>query len=657
MKGVINRVAAWSGRHPALVGALAAGVLAIVLYARTIHFGFFGDDPSGHFRWIENVPWIRWFTSSPGNFVRPLQFIAYRLLWLLQGGYSAPGYHLVLLILHVSNTVLVGVLASSLSRRHSYGWLAAILFTTFPLSHEVVSEVDALCHPILVLWALLAIILFERGRRTGNRLCLWAVHPVVFLALLTHENGLVIPVLMLSLDLIYHPPRSAREMVRSPALQYFVLPALFLLWWTQIPKTATPAPHTLSALLRNTLPFQQVVAYPWLPVARLDVTQWIWLLALVGMTLLLTYVAARTLGLVRTWLFALAWMAMAAAPAVLFLDWDYLFGGPRLYYLASVGAALLWAFPVTAVFALARGPVARRGAFMVAGALLMLAIVIPPIPFISCQLDLFDRTTALVRLVSAQASTAPSERDLVYVNLPTFFISSEKHPRGCPSTYPFVSTGVGVFPPYADLRDFVRVNGGPDRPARGVTVADYDPNWPPRYGDPLPVSAMRDILEQNQVYVFEIGSWSLRDLSAAWQPNAPPGPAPLATFGDAMILEDAAVQQGGSDLVVTLDWWVRSVPQEPLTAFAHVYDDAGNLLAQHDGPLGQDSSPANYVPISLWQAGDKIRDVHTIPLQSSSLPDGHTIAVGLYDPATLIRVPARTTDGTELPNDLYVLGQ
>jgi hypothetical protein len=655
MKELISRVARWSGKHLSLVGALVAGGLAIVLYARTINFGFFGDDPTGHFRWIENVPWTGWFTSSPGTFVRPLQFIIYKLLWLIQGGYGAPGYHLVLLILHVSNTLLVGVFAGTLSHRRSYGWLAAILFTTFPLSHEVVSEVDALCHPLLVLWALLALVLFEHGRRTGDRRYLWAVHPVLFLALLTHENGLMIPVLILSLELIYYRPRSARGILHSPVPQYFVLPALFLVWWAQIPKAATAAPHTLGTLSRNTLPFLQVMAYPLLPIARLDVTQWIWLLALVGVSLILTFVAARASGLVQTWLFATAWTAIAAVPAVLFLNWDYLFGGPRLYYLASVGAALLWALLPTAVMGLARGSAARRWAFWGAGALLALAITLPPIPFIRCQLDLFDQATRLVRLVSAQAGTAPAGKELIYVNLPAFFISDAQHPSGCPPNYPFVSTGVGVFPAYADLRDFIRVNGGPDLPARGVSIAEYDPNWPPRYGEALPVTSVRDTLKHNQVYVFEIGTWSLRELSAAWQPGAEPVQAPLATFGDALSLVDAAAQPRDASLVVTLQWQVQEPPSQPLTAFAHVYDREGKLLAQHDGPLGRNDAPADYAPFSLWRPDDKIQDVHTISLQSPLRSDDYTIAVGLYDPTTMKRLPALTPEGAQLLDNLYVM--
>jgi hypothetical protein len=99
------------------------------------------------------------------------------------------------------------------------------------------------------------------------------------------------------------------------------------------------------------------------------------------------------------------------------------------------------------------------------------------------------------------------------------------------------------------------------------------------------------------------------------------------------------------------------VPPQLPTAFAHVYDEAGNLLAQHDGPLGRNDAPADYVPISLWQAGDKIRDVHAIPLQSSPLPNSYTVAVGLYDPATMKRVHARSDEDAALPDDLYRLRQ
>jgi hypothetical protein len=655
MRGFFTRAAAWPSKHRALVGALAVGGLAAVLYARTVTLGFFGDDPSGHFRWIEQVPWPQWFTSSPAFFLRPLVFVVYKLIWLLMGGYSAPAYHLVPLLLHVANTVMLGLLGASLTRRNAYGWLAALLFATFPLSHEAVAGADALAHPLVTFWALLAVLLYERGRRTGSKPYLWAVWPVVLLGLLTHENGLMIPVFILSLELIYYRPRAARDLMRSPTLHYFALPVLYLIWWLRIPKTATAAPHTFGAVLHNTLPFLQAAVYPLLPFVRLQVTDWAWLAVLVVASLAGTYAAARALGTVRMWLFAIVWMAIAALPSILFLDWDYLHGAPHLYYLAAVGVALLWAAVPLAVAGLAKGPAARRAVAAGATAVLVIAMVLPPLRFVACHLDLWDQATRLVRLVSERASAAPAGRGLVYVNLPAFFTSNSQHPDGCPSSYPFVTTGVVIFPPYADLRDFIRVNGGPDRPARAVTVPEYDAGWPPRYGDPLPLADMRDTLQHNQVYVFEVGDWSLRDLSAAWEPNAPQVQPPLAVFGDALVLEAADARQEPGQLIVSLKWRFQKVPSQPLTAFVHVYDSAGKLLAQHDGPLGRSGAPADYAPSSLWQAGDAIQDVHTIPLQSPLPSDGYTIAAGLYDPATVERVAARTPEGAALPDNLYVV--
>ena len=240
-----SRAALWLRGHASLVGAFVAGGLAAALYVRTINFGFFGDDPTGYFRWMEGVSWIGLFTSSPGFFLRPLVFVISKLLLLIQGGYGAPAFHFVPLILHVANTVLLGVLASALSRRQTFGWLAALLFATFPLSHEAVAEFDAICHPLLTFWVLLTLVFFERGRRTGSRTYLWAVYPTMVLALLSHENGLILPVLLLAMELIYYPPSSVRELVRRPVLHYFAVPVLYLLWWLWIPKATTSTPHSL----------------------------------------------------------------------------------------------------------------------------------------------------------------------------------------------------------------------------------------------------------------------------------------------------------------------------------------------------------------------------------------------------------------------------
>ena len=43
---------------------LAVAILAVLLYARAFNFGFFNDDPTGHFAWMESRTFLDFFNSS-----------------------------------------------------------------------------------------------------------------------------------------------------------------------------------------------------------------------------------------------------------------------------------------------------------------------------------------------------------------------------------------------------------------------------------------------------------------------------------------------------------------------------------------------------------------------------------------------------------------
>ena len=141
--------------------------------------------------------------------MRPLVFAAYRFQWLIFGGYNVVGFHLVALGLHIANAVLVGELAAVLSRRQSVGGPAALLFAAYPLSHEVATAVDTLAHPLVTCWCLLALWVHFRG--TGVRLQQrLVVSLLVVLAMLTHENGLMLVGLLLVMDLLWRTPGRSR---------------------------------------------------------------------------------------------------------------------------------------------------------------------------------------------------------------------------------------------------------------------------------------------------------------------------------------------------------------------------------------------------------------------------------------------------------------
>ncbi len=109
----------------------------------------------------------------------------------------------------------------------------------------------------------------------------------------------------------------------------------------------------------------------------------------------------------------------------------------------------------------------------------------------------------------------------------------------------------------------------------------------------------------------------------------------------------------GDTLRVALIWQARNAVAGDFKVFVHVVAPDGTLAAQAD------AAPVNWMyPTTAWQPGETIRDVHVIPLDAA-LPRGdYRVAVGMYDPATGVRLPLRDAQGAPLPDDaveLFVL--
>ncbi|HEX9922586.1 MAG TPA: hypothetical protein VGD99_07980, partial [Anaerolineae bacterium] len=83
-----------------------------------------------------------------------------------------------------------------------------------------------------------------------------------------------------------------------------------------------------------------------------------------------------------------------------------------------------------------------------------------------------------------------------------------------------------------------------------------------------------------------------------------------------------------SNLNLTLYWRAESNLQIDYTTFLHLRDEAGDTVAQKDGP------PAGgRYPTSLWEPGEVILDKISLPLADLS-PGKYTPVIGLYNPAT-----------------------
>lgn len=120
-----------------------------------------------------------------------------------------------------------------------------------------------------------------------------------------------------------------------------------------------------------------------------------------------------------------------------------------------------------------------------------------------------------------------------------------------------------------------------------------------------------------------------------------------ATFGDAFALRGHEITDNGAKVDVTFYWQATAKPDFDYSAFVHLIDEAGNLVAQKDHAPGQN---LNYLP-TAWNTGDIIADVRTLALPANLPPSKYSIRVGLYNWITGERLPA-FLDGTS--NGVFV---
>ncbi len=100
---------------------------------------------------------------------------------------------------------------------------------------------------------------------------------------------------------------------------------------------------------------------------------------------------------------------------------------------------------------------------------------------------------------------------------------------------------------------------------------------------------------------------------------------------------DLRAEQGSVHLV--LYWQALGSTTDSFKVFAHVLDDKGQMRAQKDQIPG-----AGAFPTTGWVKGEYLVDEYAIPIPGDANPRDLTLAVGLYNRDTGVRLPAQGTD-------------
>jgi hypothetical protein len=104
-------------------------------------------------------------------------------------------------------------------------------------------------------------------------------------------------------------------------------------------------------------------------------------------------------------------------------------------------------------------------------------------------------------------------------------------------------------------------------------------------------------------------------------------------------------------LLVDLGWQARSRSTTDYTAFVHLINAAGQIVAQFDQPPGGTENPTTH-----WVPGETVASSFTLQLPAAKSTEGLRLRVGLYEPVSGKQLPVTNeADGAVETHNTYVI--
>ncbi len=630
--------------------ALPVGV-ALALYSPAFWFGFSFDDMV-HFFWLDwRTLWTVWLSAKGLTYYRPLPFFIWKVWASILGRHDPQVFHAINIILHGLNAGLVSQLAWRLNEgraRFFFALSAGVLFATFPFAYQAITNVSSLCHPLATAIILSSVLFYWDAHRGQNRRRnLITAFLLATIAPFAHESGVILGLFLLLVELSWRARGTTSRLSLWP-LAFLAVGSAGSLIWIAMPKEsqvrllANPA-----SLWHNTVYFLQALAYPLSPLAasiaiHLPTDEFLLVGGLSSLVLLAAYLWTRSTRVDNLFLIGLVWFALALLPAWALLPYEYVVDGPRLLYLASVGAALLWA---TVVVGLSQE-------HRVWVAFLVMALV----ALLSGQASAFVREKVQQHALLSNyveeavyvAARHSRHEPLLFVNVPAWLASRT-------SRFLLGHEGVTLIPEYSTIGDLIYWNGNRlSRQIDGVTLVeafDESPFYHGFYGPEVSYREMdRAIRAHARVYLTTWEGWQLHIRDAGGLlPQAPD--RLIATLDHTLSLAAGELRLVGDFLQIELGWACSQPLEVDATVFVHLVDDAGHIVAQDDRYPLQGLWPLRY-----WQAGDAVADLRWVRVPRGLPVGSYTVLVGVYDRATGKRLTALDPRGRPFSDEAVPVG-
>lgn len=200
-----------------------ANVLSLVLITVLVFYNSLGsyfvafDDfnwPSFYNRSITTIL----LTSSTGvvsegNY-RPIEVLSHKFDKFAYGSENTFWRHLTNLIIHIFNVIFVYVITFNLSKKRFAGLIAGLIFSIHLIhsySYTAVSWITGRVDPIVTFFYLLSLILFKIFLESRYKLSYLFSIITFFLALLTKEMAVTLPIIILIYLILFYPSHDGKS--------------------------------------------------------------------------------------------------------------------------------------------------------------------------------------------------------------------------------------------------------------------------------------------------------------------------------------------------------------------------------------------------------------------------------------------------------------
>lgn len=519
---------------------------------------------------------------------RPLQgfqfFAEYRLF-----GDNSAGYHLVHILLHLTNALLLFAIVARLSHQWRLALLSALLFATLPAYSLAVMWVGV-TDVVAVPFFLSAVLFWSIFLETKRKRFYWLAVGSFAFALVGKESSVLAPAILLLIDFaFFDAPFDLRALIRR-YIPFAILLVPYLTYEYNVQQTSAfvhAAGYRLGwHIFFNFVQYLAVLAFPWLQSAPHEFANYAWL-ALAAVAFILSVSRTRSK--------PLAFLGFAAIAGTLpVLGFQPIWFDPRYLYLSGLSIAVLLALVIQGGAKLLDRKWATAIASLALGGVLIV-------------------NAALVGDAAANATEITRQRRVPFRDI------ARLHPMFKPGTYLYFTHSPQV-PPY-DLFAMFLLHYGKDLIVEGVDN-DQIPRW-------------RDF-PQAYLYSFDDSGKVMEtvvDQTARFQASLPlpvSFQAPLRLEGYALPRQDFT---RGETAVLLLFWRALQPLDKDYTVFVHWLDETGQMV------VGFDAMPrGGNVPTSSWHANRLVADAILMPLAEVPAGKNYRLAIGLYYAPTLERV-------------------